>query len=69
MQGSISLCDLHVRLLQMVTVPRKNDSLRKVTEQKSHICLLLVGRRHTAHPLLTGLMVRHSFSQRKTGDT
>lgn len=69
MHGPISLCDLRVRLLQMVTVPRKNDSPRKVTEQKSHICLLLVGRRHAAHPLLTVLMVHHSFSQRKTGET
>ena len=69
MHGSISLCDLRVRLQQLVMVPRKNDSLRKVTEQKSHICLLLVGRRHAAHPLLIGLMVHHSFSQRKMGET
>lgn len=66
MHGSISLCDLCVRLPQMVTLPRKNDSLQKVAEQKSHICLLLVKRRHAIHPLLTALMVHHSFSQRKT---
>lgn len=65
MHSSISLHDLRVRLLQMVMVPGKNDRLRKVTEQKRHICLLLVGRRHTAHPLLMVLMVHHSFSQRK----
>jgi len=69
MHGSISLCDLCVRLLQMVTLPRKNDSLQKVAEQKNHICLLLVGRRHAAHPQLTVLMVHHSLSQRKTGET
>lgn len=69
MHGSISLCDLFVRLLQMVMVPRKNDSLQKVAEQKSHICLLLVGRWHAAHPQLMVLMVHHSLSQRKTGET
>lgn len=59
----ISLCDLCVRLLHMVTVPRKTDSLRKVTEQKSHICLLLVGRRHASHPGLTVLMVHQFLSE------